>query len=31
MLTPFGILLTHDLQDRGRHILDTLQGLPREQ
>jgi hypothetical protein len=31
MLTPFGILLTHDLQDRGRHILDTLQGLPLEQ
>ena len=31
MLTPFGTLLPQDLQDRGRHILDTLQGLPREQ
>ena len=30
MLSPFGILLSHDLQDRGRHILDTLQGLPLE-
>jgi hypothetical protein len=31
MLTPFGILLPQDLQDRGRHILDTLQALPLEQ
>ena len=31
MLTPFGTLLSHDLQDRGRHLLDTLQGLPLEQ
>jgi hypothetical protein len=31
MLTPFGTPLPQDLQDRGRHILDTLQGLPREQ
>ena len=31
MLTPFGTLLSQDLQDRGRHILDTLQGLPLEQ
>jgi hypothetical protein len=31
MLSPFGILLSHDLQGRGRHILDTLQGLPLEQ
>jgi hypothetical protein len=30
-LTPFGILLSQDLQDRGRHLLDTLQGLPLEQ
>jgi hypothetical protein len=28
MLSPFGILLSQDLGDRGRHILDTLQGLP---
>ena len=31
MLSPFGILLSQDLGDRGRHILDTLQGLPIEQ
>jgi hypothetical protein len=31
MLTPLGTLLPQDLQDRGRHILDTLQGLPGEQ
>ena len=31
MLTPFGTLLSQDLWDRGRHILDTLQGLPLEQ
>jgi hypothetical protein len=31
MLSPFGTLLSQDLQDRGRHILDTLQGLPLEQ
>jgi hypothetical protein len=31
MLSPLGTLLSHDLQDRGRHILDTLQGLPLEQ
>jgi hypothetical protein len=31
MLTPLGTPLPQDLQDRGRHILDTLQGLPREQ
>ena len=31
MLTPLGTPLPHDLQDRGRHILDTLQGLPLEQ
>ena len=31
MLTPIGTLLPHDLQDRGRHILDTLQGLSLEQ
>jgi hypothetical protein len=29
--TSIGILLAQDLQDRGRHILDTLQGLPLEQ
>ncbi len=26
MLPPIGTLLAQDLQDRGRHILDTLQG-----
>jgi hypothetical protein len=31
MLTPIGTLLPQDLQDRGRHILDTLQGLSLEQ
>jgi hypothetical protein len=31
MLSPFGTLLSHDLQNRNRHILDTLQGLPLEQ
>jgi hypothetical protein len=31
MLTPLGTLLPHDLQDRGRRILDTLQGLPLEE
>jgi hypothetical protein len=31
MPSLFGILLSHDLQDRGRRILDTLQGLPLEQ
>jgi hypothetical protein len=31
MLTPFGTLLSQDLGDRGRHLLDTLQGLPLEQ
>jgi hypothetical protein len=31
MLTPLGTSLPHDLQDRGRRILDTLQGLPGEQ
>jgi hypothetical protein len=31
MLTPFGTLLSQELGDRGRHILDTLQGLPLEQ
>ena len=31
MLTPIGAPLPHDLQDRGRRILDTLQGLPLEQ
>ena len=31
MLSPFGTLLSQDLGDRGRHILDTLQGLPLEQ
>jgi hypothetical protein len=31
MLTPFGTPLPQDLQDRGRHILDTLQCLPGEQ
>jgi hypothetical protein len=30
MLTPLGTSLPHDLQDRGRRILDTLQGLPGE-
>jgi hypothetical protein len=30
MLTPIGTLLPQNLQDRGRHILDTLQGLPLE-
>jgi hypothetical protein len=28
MLSPLGTLLSHDLRDRGRHILDNLQGLP---
>ena len=27
MLTPIGQPLPHDLQDRGYHILETLQGL----
>ena len=27
MLSPFGTLLPYDLQDHGRHILDTLQGF----
>jgi hypothetical protein len=31
MLSPFGTLLPQDLGDRGRQILDTLQGLPLEQ
>jgi hypothetical protein len=31
MLSPFGTLLSQDLGNRGRHILDTLQGLPLEQ
>jgi hypothetical protein len=31
MLSPLGTLLSQDLQDRGRHILDTLRGLPGEQ
>ena len=31
MLTPLGTFLSQDLQNRGRHILDTLQGLPLEQ
>jgi hypothetical protein len=31
MLTPIGTPLSQDRQDRGRHILDTLQGLPLEQ
>ena len=31
MLTPIGKPLPQVLQDRGRHILDTLQGLPLEQ
>ena len=31
MLTLIGILLSQDLQDRGRHILDTLQGMSLEQ
>jgi hypothetical protein len=31
MLSPVGTLLSYDLQDRGRHILDTLRGLPGEQ
>jgi hypothetical protein len=30
MLTPLGPPLPQDLQDRGWHILDTLQGLPLE-
>ena len=30
MLTPIRNPLPGDLQDRGRHILDTLQGLPLE-
>jgi hypothetical protein len=29
-LTPIGILLSQALQDRGRHILDTVEGLPLE-
>lgn len=29
-LTPIGTPLSRALQDRGRHILDTLQGLPLE-
>jgi len=31
MLPPLGTPLSQVLQDRGRHILDTLQGLPLEQ
>jgi len=31
MLSPFGILLSQDLGDRGRHILDSLQRLPLDQ
>ena len=31
MLTLLGTLLSQDLQNRGRHILDTLQGLPLKQ
>ncbi len=31
MLTPLGQPLAQDLQDRGYHILETLQGLPIEQ
>ena len=31
MLTPIRNPLPVDLQDRGRHILDILQGLPLEQ
>jgi hypothetical protein len=31
MLTPIGAPLPQDLQDRGHHILETLQGLGVEQ
>ena len=31
MLTRIGEPLPQDRQDRGRHILDTLQGLPLEE
>lgn len=31
MLPPLGAPLPQDLQDRGRHLLDTLQGLPLDQ
>lgn len=31
MLTPIGTPLPHDLQARGYHTLETLQGLPVEQ
>ena len=30
-MLPLRHTLSQDLQDRGRHILDTLQGLPGEQ